>query len=139
MEKAEEDFYDYLDALGEDAVLAKEQQTELKANYTAYISAVEKFTGKKMDEIVAIVAEKLVTEQMAAEAETTNPTTTVTTYTVGMTDASDKAARWALNKATGKDCLLYTSPAGRTPSLSAPRRCSPRSGWPRPDRRSPRR
>ena len=23
--------------------------------------------------------------------------------------------------------------------LSAPRRCSPRSGWPRPDRRSPRR
>lgn len=108
MEKAEEDFYDYLDALGEDAVLAKEQQTELKAKYNAYISAVEKFTGKKMDEIVAIVAEKLVTEQMAAEAETTNPTTTVTTYTVGMTDASDKAARWALNKATGKDAWTLT-------------------------------
>lgn len=95
-------------ALGEDAVLAKEQQTELKAKYNAYISAVEKFTGKKMDEIVAIVAEKLVTEQMAAEAETTNPTTTVTTYTVGMTDASDKAARWALNKATGKDAWTLT-------------------------------
>lgn len=108
MEKAEEDFYDYLDALGEDAVLAKEQQTELKAKYNAYISAVEKFTGKKMDEIVAIVAEKLVTEQMAAEAETTNPTTTVTTYTVGMTDASDKAARWALNKATGRDAWTLT-------------------------------
>ena len=37
-----------------------------------------------------------------------NPTTTVTTYTVGMTDASDKAARWALNKATGKDAWTLT-------------------------------
>ena len=113
MEKAEKDFYDYVNELNtllsdENAVLTTDQQNELAKRYNAYISAIEKFTGKKIDEIIAIVAEKLVTEQMAAEAETTNPTTTVTTYTVGMTDASDKAARWALNKATGRDAWTLT-------------------------------
>lgn len=85
MEKAEKDFYD-----------------------NAYISAIEKFTGKKIDEIIAIVAEKLVDEQMAAEAEAPKPSTTVTTYTVGLTDESAKAARWSLNKLGGTDDWTLT-------------------------------
>lgn len=97
MEKAEKDFYDYVDELNtllsdENAVLTPDQQNELAKRYNAYISAIEKFTGKKIDEIIAIVAEKLVDEQMAAEAEAPKPSTTVTTYTVGLTDESAKAA-----------------------------------------------
>lgn len=56
-----------------------------------HILAPSKITGKKIDEIIAIVAEKLVDEQMAAEAEAPKPSTTVTTYTVGLTDESAKA------------------------------------------------
>lgn len=113
MEKAEKDFYDYVDELNtllsdENAVLTPDQQNELAKRYNAYISAIEKFTGKKIDEIIAIVAEKLVDEQMAAEAEAPKPSTTVTTYTVGLTDESAKAARWALNKLGGTDDWTLT-------------------------------
>lgn len=113
MEKAEKDFYDYVDELNtllsnENAVLTPDQQNELAKRYNAYISAIEKFTGKKIDEIIAIVAEKLVDEQMAAEAEAPKPSTTVTTYTVGLTDESAKAARWSLNKLGGTDDWTLT-------------------------------
>lgn len=113
MEKAEKDFYDYVNELDtllsdENAVLTTDQQNELAKRYNAYISAIEKFTGKKIDEIIAIVAEKLVTEQMAAEAEAPKPSTTVTTYTVGLTDESAKAARWSLNKLGGTDDWTLT-------------------------------
>lgn len=47
-------------------------------------------------------------EQMAAEAEAPKPSTTVTTYTVGLTDESAKAARWSLNKLGGTDDWTLT-------------------------------
>lgn len=64
---------------------------------------VEVLTGKSLKDITAEVVGEMVDEDLK-----NNPTTTVTTYTVGMTDASDKAARWALNKATGRDAWTLT-------------------------------
>lgn len=64
---------------------------------------VEVLTGKSLEDITVEVVGEMVDEDLK-----NNPTTTVTTYTVGMTDASDKAARWALNKATGKDAWTLT-------------------------------
>lgn len=63
----------------------------------------EAMTGKSIETIIVEVVGEMVDEDLK-----NNPTTTVTTYTVGMTDASDKAARWALNKATGKDAWTLT-------------------------------
>lgn len=60
-------------------------------------------TGKSIETVIVEVVGEMVDEDLK-----NNPTTTVTTYTVGMTDASDKAARWALNKATGKDAWTLT-------------------------------
>lgn len=64
---------------------------------------VEVLTGKSLEDITVEVVGEMVDEDLK-----NNPTTTVTTYTVGMTDASDKAARWALNKATGRDAWTLT-------------------------------
>lgn len=64
----------------------------------------EAMTGKSIETVIVEVVGEMVDEDLK-----NNPTTTVTTYTVGMTDASDKAARWALNKATGKDAWKLTS------------------------------
>ncbi len=63
----------------------------------------EAMTGKSIETVIVEVVGEMVDEDLK-----NNPTTTVTTYTVGMTDASDKAARWALNKATGKDAWKLT-------------------------------
>lgn len=63
----------------------------------------EAMTGKSIETVIVEVVGEMVDEDLK-----NNPTTTVTTYTVGMTDASDKAARWALNKATGKDAWTLT-------------------------------
>lgn len=63
----------------------------------------EAMTGKSIETVIMEVVGEMVDEDLK-----NNPTTTVTTYTVGMTDASDKAARWALNKATGKDAWTLT-------------------------------
>ena len=79
---------------------------ELTTN--AYLESIKNFTGKTLDEIIDIVAGKLVDEQMAAEAEAPKPSTTVTTYTVGLTDESAKAARWSLNKLGGTDDWTLT-------------------------------
>ena len=64
----------------------------------------EAMTGKSIETVIVEVVGEMVDEDLK-----NNPTTTVTTYTVGMTDASDKAARWALNKATGRDAWTLTS------------------------------
>lgn len=64
---------------------------------------IEAMTGKSIETVIVEVVGEMVDEDLK-----NNPTTTVTTYTVGMTDASDKAARWALNKATGKDAWTLT-------------------------------
>lgn len=63
----------------------------------------EAMTGKSIETVIVEVVGEMVDEDLK-----NNPTTTVTTYTVGMTEASDKAARWALNKATGKDAWTLT-------------------------------
>ena len=63
----------------------------------------EAMTGKSIETVIVEVVGEMVDEDLK-----NNPTTTVTTYTVGMTDASDKAARWALNKATGRDAWTLT-------------------------------
>ena len=63
----------------------------------------EAMTGKSIETVIVEVVGEMVDEDLK-----NNPTTTVTTYTVGMTDASGKAARWALNKATGKDAWTLT-------------------------------
>ena len=63
----------------------------------------EAMTGKSIETVIVEVVGEMVDEDLK-----NNPTTTVTTYTVGMTDASDKAARWALNKAIGKDAWKLT-------------------------------
>lgn len=63
----------------------------------------EAMTGKSIEAVIVEVVGEMVDEDLK-----NNPTTTVTTYTVGMTDASDKAARWALNKATGRDAWTLT-------------------------------
>lgn len=81
------------------------QKAELAALEKEYNDLIKTFTGKTLDEIIAIVAGKLVDEQMAAEAATT---TTITTYTTGVTDSGEKAARWSLNKATGRDAWTLT-------------------------------
>lgn len=52
MEKAEKDFYDYVDELNtllsnENAVLTPDQQNELAKRYNAYISAIEKLPVRK--------------------------------------------------------------------------------------------
>ena len=63
----------------------------------------EAMTGKSIETVIVEVVGEMVDEDLK-----NNPTTTVTTYTVGMTDASDKAARWALNKTTGRDAWTLT-------------------------------
>ena len=62
----------------------------------------EAMTGKSIETVIVEVVGEMVDEDLK------NNPTTVTTYTVGMTDASDKAARWALNKATGRDAWTLT-------------------------------
>lgn len=104
LEAAEKAMYDFIVSLPEDED-KKKQYSELE---NAYLESIKNFTGKTLDEIIAIVAGKLVDEQMAAEAEAPNPSTTVTTYTVGLTDESAKAARWSLNKLGGTDDWTLT-------------------------------
>ena len=57
---------------------------------------VEVLTGKSLEDITVEVVGEMVDEDLK-----NNPTTTVTTYTVGLTDESAKAARWSLNKLGG--------------------------------------
>ena len=105
LEAAEKALYDFIDSLPEDEEeITEEHQKQYTELENAYLASIKDFTGKTLDEIVAIVAGKLVDEQMAAEAGTT---TTITTYTVGVGDA-DKAARWSLNKAAGRDAWTLT-------------------------------
>ena len=86
----------------------EEHQKQYSELENAYLESIKNFTGKTLDEIIAIVAGKLVDEQMAVEAEAPKPSTTITTYTVGLTDESAKAARWSLNKLGGTDDWTLT-------------------------------
>lgn len=102
LEAAEKAMYDFIVSLPEDEdKITEEHQKQYSELENAYLESIKNFTGKTLDEIIAIVAGKLVDEQMAAEAEAPKPSTTVTTYTVGLTDESAKAARWSLNKLGG--------------------------------------
>lgn len=102
LEAAEKAMYDFIVSLPEDEdKITEEHQKQYSELENAYLESIKNFTGKTLDEIIDIVAGKLVDEQMAAEAEAPKPTTTVTTYTVGLTDESAKAARWSLNKLGG--------------------------------------
>lgn len=56
----------------------------------------EAMTGKSIKNVIVEVVGEMVDEDLK-----NNPTTTVTTYTVGLTDESAKAARWSLNKLGG--------------------------------------
>lgn len=58
----------------------------------------EAMTGKSIETVIVEVVGEMVDEDLK-----NNPTTTVTTYTVGLTDESAKAARWSLNKLGGTD------------------------------------
>lgn len=109
LEAAEKAMYDFIVSLPEDEdKITEEHQKQYSELENAYLESIKNFTGKTLDEIIAIVAGKLVDEQMAAEAEAPNPSTTVTTYTVGLTDESAKAARWSLNKLGGTDDWTLT-------------------------------
>lgn len=102
LEAAEKAMYDFIVSLPEDEdKITEEHQKQYSELENAYLESIKNFTGKTLDEIIDIVAGKLVDEQMAAEAEAPKPSTTVTTYTVGLTDESAKAARWSLNKLGG--------------------------------------
>ena len=106
LEAAEKAMYDFIVSLPEDEdKITEEHQKQFSELENAYLESIKNFTGKTLDEIIAIVAGKLVDEQMAAEAATT---TTITTYTTGVTDSGEKAARWSLNKATGRDAWTLT-------------------------------
>ena len=106
LEDAEKAMYDFIVSLPEDEdKITEEHQKQFSELENAYLESIKNFTGKTLDEIIAIVAGKLVDEQMAAEAATT---TTITTYTTGVTDSGEKAARWSLNKATGRDAWTLT-------------------------------
>ena len=106
LEDAEKAMYDFIVSLPEDEdKITEEHQKQYSELENAYLESIKNFTGKTLDEIIAIVAGKLVDEQMAAEAATT---TTITTYTTGVTDSGEKAARWSLNKATGRDAWTLT-------------------------------
>ena len=63
----------------------------------------EAMTGKSIETVIVEVVEEMVDEDLK-----NNPTTTVTTYTVGLTDESAKAARWSLNKLGGTDDWTLT-------------------------------
>ena len=109
LEAAEKAMYDFIVSLPEDEdKITEEHQKQYSELENAYLESIKNFTGKTLDEIIAIVAGKLVDEQMAAEAEAPKPSTTVTTYTVGLTDESAKAARWSLNKLGGTDDWTLT-------------------------------
>lgn len=109
LEAAEKAMYDFIVSLPEDEdKITEEHQKQYSELENAYLESIKNFTGKTLDEIIDIVAGKLVDEQMAAEAEAPKPSTTVTTYTVGLTDESAKAARWALNKLGGTDDWTLT-------------------------------
>lgn len=109
LEAAEKAMYDFIVSLPEDEdKITEEHQKQYSELENAYLESIKNFTGKTLDEIIAIVAGKLVDEQMAVEAEAPKPSTTVTTYTVGLTDESAKAARWSLNKLGGTDDWTLT-------------------------------
>ena len=109
LEAAEKAMYDFIVSLPEDEdKITEEHQKQYSELENAYLESIKNFTGKTLDEIIAIVAGKLVDEQMAAEAEAPKPSTTVTTYAVGLTDESAKAARWSLNKLGGTDDWTLT-------------------------------
>lgn len=63
----------------------------------------EAMTGKSIETVIVEVVGEMVDEDLK-----NNPTTTVTTYTVGLTDESAKAARWSLNKLGGTDDWTLT-------------------------------
>lgn len=109
LEAAEKAMYDFIVSLPEDEdKITEEHQKQYSELENAYLESIKNFTGKTLDEIIDIVAGKPVDEQMAAEAEAPKPSTTVTTYTVGLTDESAKAARWSLNKLGGTDDWTLT-------------------------------
>lgn len=109
LEAAEKAMYDFIVSLPEDEdKITEEHQKQYSELENAYLESIKNFTGKTLDEIIDIVAGKLVDEQMATEAEAPKPSTTVTTYTVGLTDESAKAARWSLNKLGGTDDWTLT-------------------------------
>lgn len=109
LEAAEKAMYDFIVSPPEDEdKITEEHQKQYSELENTYLESIKNFTGKTLDEIIGIVAGKLVDEQMAAEAEAPKPSTTVTTYTVGLTDESAKAARWALNKLGGTDDWTLT-------------------------------
>ena len=63
----------------------------------------EAMAGKSIETVIVEVVGEMVDEDLK-----NNPTTTVTTYTVGLTDESAKAARWSLNKLGGTDDWTLT-------------------------------
>lgn len=63
----------------------------------------EAMTGKSIETVIVEVVGEMVDEDLK-----NNPSTTVTTYTVGLTDESAKAARWSLNKLGGTDDWTLT-------------------------------
>ena len=95
-----------------DELVAKERENSTEADLTQEIlsifsddellALVEAMTGKDIEDITLDVV-----EQMVAEDQKNATKTTITTYTTGVGDASS-AARWSLNKATGRDAWTLT-------------------------------
>ena len=94
-----------LESLTQSEEKTEDLEARIMESFTAdeLLLLTEAMTGKSIETVIVEVVGEMVDEDLM-----NNPTTTVTTYTVGMTDASDKAARWALNKATGKDAWTLT-------------------------------
>ena len=96
-----------------DELVAKESENPTEADLTQEVlsifsddellALVEAMTGKDIEDITLDVV-----EQMVAEDQKNATKTTITTYTTGVTDSGEKAARWSLNKATGRDAWTLT-------------------------------
>ena len=96
-----------------DELVAKESENPTEADLTQEVlsifsddellALVEAMTCKDIEDITLDVV-----EQMVAEDQKNATKTTITTYTTGVTDSGEKAARWSLNKATGRDAWTLT-------------------------------
>lgn len=86
----------------ENLAQSKETEVDLEARIMESFTEdellllTEAMTGKSIETVIVEVVGEMVDEDLK-----NNPTTTVTTYTVGLTDESAKAARWSLNKLGG--------------------------------------
>lgn len=92
----------------ENLAQSKETEDDLEARIMESFTEdelllTEAMTGKSIETVIVEVVGEMVDEDLK-----NNPTTTVTTYTVGLTDESAKAARWSLNKLGGTDDWTLT-------------------------------